>query len=80
MLQWFEKLVDPYPTKGLNEPLPKTFFAFVWQAATGVKRYLLLLVLLTAGTASFEAIFFSQIGHLIDWLSQSTPQTFLEKH
>ncbi len=80
MLQWFEKLVDPYPTKGLNEPLPKTFFAFVWQAATGVKRYLLLLVLLTAGTASFEAIFFSQIGHLIDWLSQSTPQTFLENH
>ena len=80
MLQWFEKLVDPYPTKGLNEPLPKTFFAFVWQAATGVKRYLLLLVLLTAGTASFEAIFFSQIGHLIDWLSQSTPQTFLESH
>lgn len=80
MLQWFEKLVDPYPTKGLNEPLPKTFFAFVWQSATGVKRYLLLLILLTAGTASFEAIFFAQIGHLIDWLTQSTPQNFLENH
>ncbi|MFE1695826.1 ABC transporter ATP-binding protein, partial [Acinetobacter baumannii] len=22
MLKWFEKLVDPYPTKGLDEPLP----------------------------------------------------------
>lgn len=80
MLQWFERLVDPYPTQGLNEPLPKTFFAFVWQAASGVKRYLLLLVLFTAATASFEAIFFSQIGHLVDWLTQSTPETFLEQH
>ncbi|WEI18229.1 hypothetical protein PY247_18500 [Acinetobacter proteolyticus] len=25
MLQWFEKLVDPYPTKDLNKPLPTTF-------------------------------------------------------
>lgn len=80
MLQWFEKLVDPYPTKGLNEPLPSTFFAFVWQAASGVKRYLLLLVLFTAATASFEAIFYSQIGHLVDWLSGSTPENFLENH
>ncbi len=80
MLQWFEKLVDPYPSKNLNEPLPNTFFAFVWQAATGVKRYLILLVLLTAATASFEAIFYSQIGHLVDWLSTSKPENFLEKH
>ena len=80
MLQWFEKRVDPYPTKGLNEPLPRQFFPFVWQAATGVKRYLLLLILLTAATASFEAIFFSQIGNLVDWLAQSTPESFLEKH
>lgn len=80
MLQWFEKLVDPYPTKNLNEPLPKTFFSFVWQAASGVKRYLVILILFTAATASLEAIFFSQIGHLVDWLSQSTPDTFLENH
>ena len=80
MLQWFEKRVDPYPTKHLNEPLPQTFFHFVWQAAHGVKRYLLVLILLTAATASFEAIFFSQIGHLVDWLSTSTPDTFLQNH
>ena len=55
MLQWFEKLVNPYPSKGLNEPLPTRFFPFVWQAATGVRPYLLLLVLFTAGAASFEA-------------------------
>ena len=80
MLQWFEKLVDPYPTKGLNEPLPTKFFPFVWQAATGVKRYLIALILLTAATATFEALFFAQIGHLVDWLTQSKPDTFLTLH
>ncbi len=80
ILQWFEKLVNPYPSKGLTEPLPKTFFAFVWQAASGVKRYLLILILFTAATASFEAIFFSQIGHLVDWMTQSTPNNFVQNH
>ena len=80
MLQWFERLVDPYPSKDLNQPLPKKFFPFVWQAASGVKRYLLVLVLFTAATASFEAIFFSQIGHLVDWLSASTSENFLENN
>lgn len=80
MLKWFEKRVDPYPNQGLNEPLPKTFFPFVWQAADGVKKYLACLIILTAATASFEALFFSQIGHLVDWLSQSTPQNFLQNH
>mgnify|MGYP003600596931 FL=1 len=80
MLKWFEKRVDPYPTEGLNEPLPTKFFPFVWQAATGVKKYLICLILFTAATASFEALFFSQIGHLVDWLTQSTPETFVENH
>ncbi|MBI1452330.1 MULTISPECIES: ABC transporter ATP-binding protein [Acinetobacter] len=80
MLKWFEKLVDPYPTKGLNEPLPTTFFAFVWKAADGVKRYLLLLVLCTAGAASFEALLYAKIGDLVNWLSQSQPDTFMANH
>ena len=80
MLQWFEKLVDPYPTKGLNEPLPTRFFPFVWQAATGVRRHLLLLVLCTAGAASFEAVLYAKIGDLVNWLSKSQPETFLAEH
>ena len=80
MLKWFEKLVDPYPQKGLNEPLPTTFFAFVWKSAEGVKRYLLLLVLCTAGAASFEALLYAKIGDLVNWLSQSQPETFMANH
>lgn len=80
MLKWFESLVNPYPTKGLNEPLPTRFFPFVWQAARGVRPYLLLLVLCTAGAASFEALLYAKIGELVNWLSQSQPDTFLAKH
>ncbi|WP_343594860.1 ABC transporter ATP-binding protein [Acinetobacter sp.] len=80
MLRWFEKLVDPYPSKNLSKPLPKDFFAFVWECAYGLRRYLLVLVLLTAGAASFEALFFSQIGKLIDWMGQSHPQSFFTDH
>ena len=53
MFKWFEKRVDPYPEEGLNQPLPTTFFPFVWQAAKGVRGYLLILILFTAGAASF---------------------------
>lgn len=80
MLQWFEKLVDPYPSKGLNEPLPTRFFPFVWQAAQGVRPYLLLLVMFTAAAASFEAFLYSKIGDLVNWLSKSQPDTFLAEH
>ncbi|WP_180081007.1 MULTISPECIES: ABC transporter ATP-binding protein [unclassified Acinetobacter] len=80
MLQWFEKLVDPYPSKGLNEPLPTRFFPFVWQAAQGVRPYLLLLVLFTAAAASFEAFLYSKIGDLVNWLSKSQPDIFLAEH
>ncbi|MFC3902719.1 ATP-binding cassette, subfamily B, multidrug efflux pump [Acinetobacter marinus] len=80
MFAWFERLVDPYPTDNLNTPLPKTFFAFVWQATKGVRPYLFLLILCTAGAAAFEAAFFTYIGKLVDWISQSSPESFLAEH
>ncbi|MCG2572147.1 ABC transporter ATP-binding protein/permease [Acinetobacter sp. ME22] len=80
LLKWFEQRVDPYPSKNLDQPLPKDFFPFVWQCAEGLKHYLIILVMLTAATASFEALFFSQIGHLVDWLSQSHPNQFFQQH
>lgn len=80
LLQWFEKLVNPYPETNLHEPLPTSFFAFVWQSTKGVRPFLIFLIICTAGAASFEALLFSQIGHLVDWLSQSQPSNFLQNH
>ena len=80
MLKWFEKLLNPYPNEGLNEPLPTKFFPFVWQASKGVRPYLLILIICTAGAASFEALFYAKIGDLVNWLSKSQPDTFLANH
>ncbi len=80
MLAWFEKLVNPYPTEDLTKPLPKTFFSFVWQATKGLRPYLLILVLCTAGAATFEVILFTYIGKLVDWISTSEPSHFLANH
>ena len=41
---------------------------------------MLILVLCTAGAASFEALLYAKIGDLVNWLSQSQPDTFLEQH
>lgn len=39
MLQWFEKLVDPYPTRGLNEPLPSSFCIYL-KSTQGVRPFI----------------------------------------
>ncbi len=80
MLKWFEKRVDAYPTEGLYEPLPRRFFPFIWQATKGLRPYIFLLVLVTAGAASFEALLYSKIGQLVDWLGTSQPDTFYVNH
>lgn len=80
MFKWLESLINPYPDEHLQQPLPPTFFAFIWQATDGLRRYIALLLLCTACAASFEVLLFSQIGHLVDWVSSSTPSTFLAHH
>ncbi|MGA5989085.1 hypothetical protein ACPB4A_25855, partial [Escherichia coli] len=42
--------------------------------------YIFLLVLVTAGAASFEALLYSKIGQLVDWLGTSQPDTFYVNH
>jgi ATP-binding cassette subfamily B multidrug efflux pump len=80
MLRWFENLVDPYPEENLNQALPKSFFRFVWQVTQGLRLYIGLVVLFTAGAACFEALLYTYIGKLVDWLSSSTRQDFFVQH
>ncbi|ALV04854.1 ABC transporter ATP-binding protein [Roseateles depolymerans] len=68
MLGWFEKLVDPFPTGPAPQP-PQGFFPFVWAATRGIRGLLLLLTVLTAGIGAFEALLFSMLGSVVDWLS-----------
>jgi ATP-binding cassette subfamily B multidrug efflux pump len=68
----FEALVHPYPD-ALPPPPPKTFFAFLWECARGVRPYLLLVTLLTAAIGAFEAALFAMMAHVVDALGALKP-------
>jgi ATP-binding cassette, subfamily B, multidrug efflux pump len=68
----FERLVDPYPPAAPSAP-PSTFFAFLWRCADGLRPHLFWLMLFTAGIAVAEAILFSLMAALVDWLSGIQP-------
>jgi ATP-binding cassette subfamily B multidrug efflux pump len=72
VLSWFENLVDPYPTEPPKAP-PKGFWAFLWAGTQGMRRYLLGMTLLTASIGAFEALLFSMLGSIVDWLSAVSP-------
>jgi ATP-binding cassette subfamily B multidrug efflux pump len=72
VFSYFERLVDPYPEATPAIP-PRGFFAFLWACSKGLRKYLLATTLLTAGIGAFEAILFSFLGSIVDWLSKVQP-------
>ena len=74
MLSWFERRLDPFPETPDDAPHvvpPSGFFAFVWAATRGTRGLLLGMTVLTASIGAFEAILFSVLGQIVDWLSQT---------
>jgi ATP-binding cassette subfamily B multidrug efflux pump len=69
---FFERLVDPYPEATPGTP-PRGFFAFLWACSVGLRPYLLATTLLTAGIGAFEALLFSMMGSIVDWLGAVKP-------
>ncbi|MEO8849657.1 MAG: ABC transporter ATP-binding protein [Casimicrobiaceae bacterium] len=72
MLGFFERMVDPYP-EALPTAPPRGFFAFVWWCSQGLRRLLLATTLLTAVIGAFEALLFSMMGSIVDWLAKVAP-------
>jgi ATP-binding cassette subfamily B multidrug efflux pump len=68
----FERLIDPYPEL-VPPPAPKGLWAFLWANTLGVRRYVLVMTLLTAVIGAFEALLFAFLGHLVDGLSHTEP-------
>ena len=75
MLGWFERRVDPFPAE-IPATLPGTFFPFMWACAAGLRRFIGWMTVLTALIGVFEALLFSMLGRLIDWLGASGPTRF----
>jgi ATP-binding cassette subfamily B multidrug efflux pump len=72
VFQRFERLVHPYPD-ALPPLPPKTFFAFLWTCAQGVRPYLFWVTVFTAGIGAFEALLFSMMAHVVDVLAAVKP-------
>ncbi len=72
MFRLFESLVNPYPDKAAA-PLPRGFFAFIWACARGTRRYIGMMTLCTAVIGVFEAVLFSMLGRVVDWLAKVQP-------
>ncbi len=68
----FEKFVHPYPD-GAPPVLPRGFLAFIWACTRGARPHIVALTLLTALTGVFEALLFSMLGHVVDWLAAVEP-------
>ncbi len=72
MFRFFEKFVAPYPDTPPT-PLPEGFFAFLWACTRGTRIYIGGMTLFTALIGVFEAMLFSMLGHVVDWLARVSP-------
>jgi ATP-binding cassette, subfamily B, multidrug efflux pump len=72
LFRYFENLVSPYPNTP-PPPLPHGFFAFLWACARGVRRYIAAMTVCTAVIGVFEALLFSVLGRVVDWLAKVEP-------
>jgi ATP-binding cassette subfamily B multidrug efflux pump len=72
LFRYFEKLVSPYPDAPAPE-LPKRFFPFLWACARGARRFIVAMTAFTAVIGVFEALLFSMLGRIVDWLAKIAP-------
>ncbi|WP_077034264.1 ABC transporter ATP-binding protein [Pelomonas sp. KK5] len=68
MYAWFERQLPPFPDTPPPQP-PQGFFPFVWAATAGSRALVAGMTLFTAATGAFEALLFSMLGSVVDWLS-----------
>lgn len=72
MFSWFERRIDPYPDAPPAQP-PAGLLPFVWSATAGLRGLILAMTLCTAAIGAFEALLFSMLGSIVDWLSHVAP-------
>ena len=74
LFQFFESRLPAFPST--TERLPDTgLLPFLWACTRGLRGWLLLFMILTAGVGVYEAMLFAWIGDLVDWLGHYTPET-----
>ena len=79
MFAWFESRIEAYPD---TEPSPPRagLLPFLWSCTEGLRLYIVLLMVTTALIGAFEAVLFSMMGHVVDWLAQVAPSELWTTH
>lgn len=79
IFSWFEARIDPYPEAEPTTP-EKGLWRFIWSSIDGVRKWIVVLGVMTAVVGVLEALLFQFLGKVVDWLGHYTPQTlFAEK-
>lgn len=78
MLGFFERLIQPFPDDEPEQP-PNTLVAFCRHYTRGLEGPLLLMSAVTVCVAVLEVMLFGFMGQLVDWLSVSERDTFLQE-
>ena len=79
IFNWFESRVEAYPEAVPLSP-KKGLLPFVWSGMDGVRKWIAVLAVMTAGIGIMEALLVQFMGKVVDWLGRYTPETlFAEK-
>ncbi|MGR5409237.1 ABC transporter ATP-binding protein [Vibrio sp. PNB22_8_1] len=77
MFKRFEGFTEPFPRSNPDQP-PSGIFAFLRHYTRGYEKPLIIMSLMSTIVAIVEVSLFGAMGQLVDWLSTSNPETFLQ--
>ena len=79
IFHWFERKLQPFPEPEPALP-PKSFLSFIWTCSEGARGAVVVMALLSAAIAAFEAVLFAAMGRLVDWLAATQPGSLWRDH
>ncbi|WP_070969100.1 ABC transporter ATP-binding protein [Vibrio sonorensis] len=79
MFKRFESFTKPFPPSEPDQP-PSGIFAFCRHYTRGFEIPLIIMSIMATIVALVEVALFGAMGNLVDWLSQSNPETFWQEN
>ncbi|MDY7025366.1 MAG: ABC transporter ATP-binding protein [Pseudomonadota bacterium] len=76
--RFFESRIHPYPEQELNYR-PQGLWQFIWACTKGSRLWLLMLTVFTGLLGAFEALLYSWMGEIVDWMTEYGLENFWEE-